>query len=143
MKYALLLLSLAISTCVMAQTATPTKQPTGWPITPVETKTADSTNKQVYSEKMPVPSADIRGFLAQNIVYPDSARKNKIHGKVTIQFAVNEDGTLGEFKAKRSLGYGCEEEAIRVLKTMPPWTPGLLNGTPVKVYYTQSINFEL
>ena len=136
MKYILFSLLIIVTTSVAAQT-TQTAQLQAAPAK------ADSNHNTGFIERSPVPSVDIRGFLAQNIVYPEKARRKNIQGKVTIQFAVNEDGTLGEFKAKSNIGHGCEKEAIRVLSSMPPWKPGMINGTPVKVYYTQSINFQL
>ncbi len=139
MKYILFSLLITITSSVAAQT-TQTEQQQAAQTAPAK---ADSGNSTGYTEKLPVPYVDIRKFLAQNIAYPEKARRKNIQGKVIIQFAVNEDGTLGEFKAKSKIGHGCEKEAIRVLSSMPPWKPGMLNGTPVKVYYTQSINFQL
>lgn len=135
MKYLVLVLLIALSTGAVAQTTKPAESPTP--------PSADSNGTIPYSETLPIPSVDIREFLAKNLVYPDSAKKNKIHGKVTINFAVNIDGTLGKFKARSHVGCGCEDEAIRVLSSMPPWTPGTQNGKPVEVFYTQVINFKL
>ena len=141
MKYSLLLLSLTFTTAAFAQTS----QPAELTITKSGPKTPDSTGKTVYQfvAQMPAPSFDILQFLANNIVYPDIAVKKNIQGRVAIQFVVNEDGTLSDFKVMRGIGYGCDEEAIRVLRSMPPWKPAKQNGKTVKVLYTQPIMFKL
>ncbi len=141
MKYSLLLLSLAFTTIAFAQSAKPAELT----ITKAGPKTPDSTGQTVYQfvEQMPAPSFDILQFLANNIIYPDSAIKKNIQGRVAIQFVVNEDGTLSDFKVARGIGYGCDQEAIRVLRSMPPWRPAKQNGKVVKVFYTQPILFKL
>ncbi len=141
MKYLFLVATLTISSVASAQTT----QPGGVSITQAGPKSPDSNGKTVYSfvEEMPGPSVDILEFLAKNIVYPDSARRRNIQGRVAIQFVVNEDGSLSDFKVVRGLGYGCDQEAIRVLKSMPLWKPAKQNGKAVKVYYTQPMNFKL
>lgn len=141
MKYFLLpaLIGLAISS--IAQT---TKQ-TGVAITQAGPKVTNPDSPVIYSfvEQMPRPTVDVMDFLSKNIHYPDSAKRNNIQGRVAIQFVVYEDGTLHDFKAVRGIGYGCDEEAIRVLKMLPPWKPAKLEGKNVKVYYTQPISFML
>lgn len=141
MKYLFLVLTLTISSVASAQTA----PPGGVSITQAGPKSPDSNGKTVYSfvEEMPGPSVDILEFLAKNIVYPDSARRRNIQGRVAIQFVVSEDGSLSDFKVVRGLGYGCDQEAIRVLKSMPLWKQAKQNGKAVKVLYTQPISFKL
>ena len=60
-----------------------------------------------------------------------------------MQFIVEPDGSLTEFKVLRGLGYGLEEEAVRVLKKSPKWVPGIQNYKPVRVLYTMPIHFGL
>lgn len=62
-------------------------------------------------------------YLEKNLRYPEVALTNKIEGKVTIEFTVETTGTLSEFKVLRGLGYGCDEEVIRLVKDGAPWTP--------------------
>ncbi|MBK0379027.1 energy transducer TonB [Mucilaginibacter segetis] len=81
-------------------------------------------------------------FLAKNVKYPTKARENRIQGRVIIQFVVEKDGTLTNFKVIRKMGYGGEEEALRVLKLSPPWKPGMQNGAPVRVQYSVPISFS-
>ena len=91
----------------------------------------------------PRPTIDIEKFLAANMVYPEKAVAKRTEGTVMVKFIVNEDGALSDFKITKSLGEGCDEEVIRVLKKMPRWKPGLINGSAVKVYYSQPVNFKL
>lgn len=100
---------------------------------------------QVFSfvEQMPKPSVDIIDYLSKNIKYPQEAQKKGIEGRVFVRFVVNEDGSLSDFTVLRGIGGGCDEEAVRVLKSMPPWIPGKQNGKKIKVYYSQPITFKL
>lgn len=86
-------------------------------------------------------------FIVMNFVYPDSAKKNNIQGLVMIQFIVNEDGSISDVKAllpkEKQIGYGLEEEAIRVVSAMPNWKPGTQRGKAVKVQYVLPVNCQL
>ncbi|OJJ23716.1 hypothetical protein BKI52_05035 [marine bacterium AO1-C] len=62
-------------------------------------------------------------FFKDNVIYPKQAKKQQIEGRVFVQFTVNKDGTLSKFRILKGLGYGCDEEAIRLLKASSPWTP--------------------
>jgi TonB family protein len=81
-------------------------------------------------------------FISDNLKYPKEAIVNNISGMVVIIFVVERDGSLGEFKVIRSPGGGCDEEAIRILKLSPKWSPALLNGFPVRAQFTLPINFN-
>ncbi len=80
-------------------------------------------------------------FLGRNLKYPDMAVDGHIQGKVWVSFIVEKDGHLSNIVVERGLGYGTNEEAIRVLKMSPAWKPGVQNGQPVRVRYTLPINF--
>ncbi len=82
-------------------------------------------------------------YLSKNIRYPAVARENNVQGRVIVQFVVERDGSLTDLHVVRSLGSGCDEEAIRVLKNSPKWTPGIQNGRPVRQQYTVPISFTL
>ncbi|HUM52414.1 MAG TPA: TonB family protein [Chitinophagales bacterium] len=88
--------------------------------------------------------AELMGFLKKNILYPSLARENGLEGKVIVKFYVDTDGTVREpVVLKDGVGGGCADEAIRVIKKMPKWTPGTQRGKPVKVYYTLPVSFKL
>jgi len=96
-----------------------------------------------YVEQMPSAPYSLGEYLSRNIHYPDSARKAGIEGRVIVKFVVGESGNISDAQVFRGIGYGCDEEAVRVIKNMPPWKPGKQNGKAVKVYYTQPIAFKL
>jgi TonB family protein len=78
-------------------------------------------------------------FIAKNFVYPAEAKRHEVGGRVLITFVINEDGSVSDIKPLLSenklLGYGLEEEVIRVIGIMPDWIPGMQKGVPVKVQF--------
>ena len=82
-------------------------------------------------------------FLGDNIHYPEAAVKKRKQGKVFVSFVVNTDGSLSDLQILKGIGYGCDEEAVRVMKAMPKWIPGHQSGRPVAVKYNLPINFQL
>jgi len=83
-------------------------------------------------------------FISKNIVYPPKAYKKKIEGEVVVSFVVNKDGSLTDFNIEKgSLKKGCDKEALRVVKSMPPWIPGSVKGYPVRVLLKLPIHFSL
>jgi len=108
---------------------------------------ATSLPQQVYTvvESMPYfPGGDaaLFQFIRQNILYPEEAYKNKIEGKVVVQFVVSETGTISDAKVIKKLSPDLDEEALRVVNTFPAWTPGKQNGKNVPVYFTLPIVFK-
>lgn len=96
-----------------------------------------------FVEQMPQAPFDMMDYLAKNIHYPTEARKKNAEGRVTVRFIVNEDGSISDAKVMRGIGYGCDEEAVRVIMAMPKWKSGKQNGKAVKVYFSQPIIFRL
>ena len=82
-------------------------------------------------------------YISKNVKYPQKAKDEGIQGRVFIQFVVEKDGSVGEVKLLRGIGGGCDEEGIRVVKSMPKWTPGQQAGKAVRVLYTLPIFFKL
>ncbi len=82
-------------------------------------------------------------FLNNNLNYPAAARENNIQGRVILSFVIEKDGTLSQIKVVQGIGGGCDDEAIRVLKKAPKWTPGRQNGQAVRVQFTLPIYFKL
>lgn len=72
-------------------------------------------------------------FLSKNIKFSTNAASAEVNGRVYIEFVVAPDGHLKDFKIVRGIGYGCDEEALRVAKTMPDWIPGKQAGRAVPV----------
>ncbi len=82
-------------------------------------------------------------FLNENIRYPQMARESGIQGTVFITFVVERDGSITDVRILRGIGGGCDEEAIRVIKSMPKWNPGKQRGRPVRVQFNMPIRFTL
>jgi periplasmic protein TonB len=82
-------------------------------------------------------------FLGKNIKYPYAATKAEIQGRVFVEFIVAPDGHLKDFKIVRGIGYGCDEEALRVAKMMPDWTPGKQAGRAVPVKLVIPVLYRL
>jgi|694.fasta_scaffold143956_2 protein TonB len=100
-----------------------------------------------FAEQMPEFDGNVGEYLGRNIQYPSLARDNGIEGLVVLQFVVGKDGKIDDQSinvvSKNKLGWGMEEEAIRVVKGMPAWKPGKQNGNPVYVKCTLPIRFKL
>lgn len=84
--------------------------------------------------------AEFYKYLARNYKYPADALRNRISGKLYVTFVVEKDGSLTDLSFKNDLGYGTQEEAIRVLNECPKWNPGKQHGMPVRVKYNININ---
>lgn len=82
-------------------------------------------------------------FLGENIQYPEKAKELGVQGVVYVSFVIEESGELGNVKVIRGIGAGCDEEAIRVIKSMPNWKPGTINGKEVRVQYNLPIRYTL
>jgi len=86
---------------------------------------------------------DLMSYLSSNIHYPEQAKKDSIAGRVFINFIIKKDGSVSNVKVLRGIGSGCDEEAVRVVSSMPKWKPGIQNGEAVRVSYNIPIKFAL
>ena len=82
-------------------------------------------------------------YLMKNIKYPEQAVKEGIQGRVTVSFIVEKDGRVSNVRLLRSVQPSLDKEAIRVVKSMPKWTPGKQNGKPVRVRFNLPVMFKL
>jgi protein TonB len=82
------------------------------------------------------------GFINQNLIYPNNADKNGIRGTVDFSCIVTKDGKLKDIKMIKALGFGCNEEALRLVKLMPDWDPGRANNQAVDMPAVFSITFK-
>jgi TonB family protein len=82
-------------------------------------------------------------FLIENIKYPEAAKKNNIQGTVFVNFIITADGSVTDVKILRGVGGGCDEEAMRVIKLMPKWNPGMEKGKLVDVIFNLPVKFAL
>lgn len=95
------------------------------------------------SPKFPGGDAELYKWLSKNIRYPEMAAQNNIQGRVTVQFVVEKDGSIGEVKVVRGKDPDLDKEAVRVVKALPKFIPGKMNGQSVRVWYTLPIMFKL
>lgn len=120
--------------------------------------TTISAQKTVVSKKKPVErvldtceqlpqfgtdNAELIKFLQENVKYPEDAAKNKIQGRVLVQFVVDKEGNIKDPAILQGAYPSLDAEALRVVKLMPRWTPGYQDGQPVNVQYALPIVFKL
>ena len=83
-------------------------------------------------------------FLSNNLVFPTDAQRARVQGKVLLTFVINTDGSVDDIKVEKGLGFGTEEEAVRVVKASKGrWTPGVQRGQKVRTTFNLPINFNL
>ncbi len=82
-------------------------------------------------------------YLGENTKYPSMAKDAGVQGVVYVTFVVMENGSIENVRVLRGIGGGCDEEAVRVVKNMPSWSPGKQRGKPVRVQYNLPIRFIL
>jgi len=71
-------------------------------------------------------------YILDNFKYPDQAKELEINGEIILQFTVDEIGEVGNIRVLRGLGYGCDQRAVALFKSMPFWDPALINGIPTQ-----------
>jgi protein TonB len=104
--------------------------------------------EQIFTIVEEMPSfpggeAELFKYLGKNIKYPQMATDAGISGVVYVTFVVDKDGKIRDVKVLRGIGGGCDEEAVRVVKSMPSWKPGKQRGKAVTVQYNLPIRFTL
>ncbi|MCD7848663.1 energy transducer TonB [uncultured Parabacteroides sp.] len=82
-------------------------------------------------------------FLSKSIKYPVIAQENGIQGRVSCSFVVNKDGSIVDAEVIRGVDPSLDKEALRVINSMPKWSPGKQRGKPVRVKYTVPVTFRL
>ena len=111
------------------------------------TTNPDSTEEEIFTvvEQQPVFPGGMgayQQYLRKNLQYPPAAKAARVSGKVFATFIIRSDGRLTDVQILKGLGYGCDEEAVRIVSAMPNWQPGQQSGRPVNVKYNVVIPFE-
>jgi len=106
------------------------------------TEILDATTVDVYPE-FPGGMNAWAKYIQRNLRYPSMAQQEGIQGKVFLSFVVEKDGTITDVKVIRGIGYGCDDEAIRVIKKSPRWKAGMQNNLPVRVRYNMPISYMM
>lgn len=88
-------------------------------------------------------NSEMYKFLGKNLKYPTAAQRANIQGKVFLSFIVEKDGSITDIETMKGIGFGCDEEAMRVVKLMPKWIAGKQNGRNVRVKFTIPVFFRL
>jgi len=141
LRHSLSVLAALFAPTLFAQTETITVEPIR-----VEIEEQDPDAVFVIAEEMPTfPGGQeaMMKFIGSKIRYPQEAADGVIQGTVYVTFVVERDGSIGEAKVLRGLGGGCSEEALRVVKSMPLWKPGMQGGKLVRTSYNLPIRFKL
>ena len=87
--------------------------------------------------------SELYKWLSNNLRYPSAAVNASVEGRVFVKFIVEKDGKISKPEVLKGIGFGCDEEALKSLRKMPNWNPGMQNGKPVRVYFTLPIVFKL
>ena len=93
--------------------------------------------------EFPGGTAKLLEYVQKNLKYPMMARESDIQGRVFVGFIVEKDGSITNVQVLRGIGGGCDEEAVRVVQSLPKFKPGKQRGNPVRVQYTLPIVFRL
>ena len=108
-----------------------------------------ATSDEVFHSAATMPSfpggtGALNKYLSSHVKYPAAAQENNVQGKVVVQFVVEKDGRVGEVKVARGVSSDLDREAVRVVKSLPKFSPGKnANGDPVRVWYTVPVTFKL
>lgn len=97
----------------------------------------------ITAEENPEFKGNVFDYLSKSLKYPIIPQENGIQGKVICQFVVNRDGTITDIEVVRGVDKYLDAEAVRVIKSMPAWKPGKMNGKPVRVKFTLPVVFRL
>lgn len=112
----------------------------------VQKRNQDNSHVYDVAEEMPQfpggPSALFQ-YLSESIKYPEEAEKNGIEGRVILTFIVETDGSISNVNIVKSVDPSLDAEAIRVVATMPRWSPGRMDGSAVRVKYTVPVTFRI
>ena len=108
-----------------------------------EPKPAEDKIFDVVEQQPTFKEGDVRAWLARNMQYPPVAAENGIQGRVVVGFVVERDGSISHVQILRGVDPSLDKEAMRVVKSMPKWNPGMQNGSPVRVKYNVPVQFKL
>lgn len=104
---------------------------------------ATAPTQQFSPPCFPGGDSTLRDYLRRNIHYPNLARDIEIEGTVRLEFFINEQGQPEDIRIIRDIGGGCDQEAIRVVKNMPPWIAGTYKGRKIRMLYALPVRFQL
>jgi TonB family protein len=144
MRYVFFLPLLAVITIGSANTGAMKAMPEVTQLDQTQVQLQDSTYTMVEQmPEFPGGEAALFEFLSKNIRYPESAKKEKIEGRVYVTFVISDEGVVKDVSVIRGVRTDIDNEAIRVVSAMPNWKPGTHNGKNVNVLYNLPMSFKL
>ena len=93
--------------------------------------------------QFPGGDTELMSFVAQNLVYPEQAIKDKVQGRVIVKMVIETTGEVVDAKILRSVSPECDAEVLRIVRLMPKWTPGYKDGEPVRTTFVLPVVFKL
>lgn len=93
--------------------------------------------------QFPGGAVEFMKWLTKNLKYPPNAQNRKIQGRVMAQFVINKDGSISDLELVEKLDPWCDREALRVLRMMPKWEPGVMDAKPCRTLVAIPIYFKL
>jgi protein TonB len=117
-------------------------------VIPIEIPDVEPVKEQIYTWLEEMPSfiggdRELINFLVNNLSYPEIAKRAGVEGKVILSFIVDKSGKIKDVEVLKGIGAGCDEEAMRVINSMPNWNPGKQNGKPVITKLNIPVVFKL
>lgn len=114
-------------------------------LNPVISEAPDGKVFDVVEKKPQYPGGEtaLMKYVIDHIKYPESALAAGVQGRVIVQFVIKSDGSIGEVKVLRGKNEALDKEAVRVIKSLPKFTPGMMGDKPVNVWYTLPIMFRV
>ncbi|MEM9933013.1 MAG: TonB family protein [Bacteroidota bacterium] len=122
-------------------TATSTQKPSSG--TSTSSKDVFDPNAVFELPSFPGGSKAMNRFISRRLRYPKMALNNKVEGIVVVKFQVDPLGGVSKPKILKSIGFGCDEEVLRILSAMPDWKPATKNGQPIQAVHSIAINFKI
>lgn len=86
---------------------------------------------------------ELTKYFKENLQLPDTALKSKVAGIVFVSFLIGTNGSITDIAILKGIGYGCDQEAVRVIQMMPRWKPATQNGSPTPIRYSLPVRFSL
>lgn len=132
---------------------TPEKKVTTGPVkkteaAPLKKKESADSNEKIYTKVQEMPEypgghKGIIEYLESNLRYPALAKEKKLSGSVLVRFIIDTSGMVKKSWVLKGLGFGCDEEAMRLINSMPRWKPGKDSGKVVSLYYNLPVRFSI
>lgn len=110
---------------------------------PVEEKKQEIYHTVEQMPQFPGGETELLKYIRDNLQYPQAALENNIQGRVIVQFVVGKDGKVTNVQILKGVDRLCDQEAVRVIESMPQWIPGKHNGVAVPVYYRVPVTFKI